>query len=179
MRIDIKIAQYRQVSIKIERILELEISLDNNNDKNEIERILREIFSNFKRLIEICDIHEIPTNSLLTLDDNINITNKLETILNFQKIINPTDLVNKIYIYINNTNIDHNIQLIFEVNNLFIRNFNIFKCEIENKKIKDEIKMEKFKYETVNKKQLDHALVAIILTTLLTIVDIILTIVTK
>lgn len=170
---DIKISQYRQISIKLEKILEFGV------DQNEMITIAKKNLINIKHLVETCKIHQIPTDSLLTLD--LTKLNKFirthSTKLNLNQNAANTKgsyLLRTINTYINN-NDQPDPQLMVDAHKLFIQNFDIFKCEIENKKIQYEIKLERLKYETINKKQLNFTLAGIILTALLTIVNIIIT----
>ncbi|KAI8606176.1 hypothetical protein EDD21DRAFT_361701 [Dissophora ornata] len=77
-------------------------------------------------------------------------------------------------------------QLIIDAQILFMKNYDVFKAEIENEKMLEEIKLDTLRFENVNKRQLDITirntyitLAGVIVTALLTVANIIVSVVIK
>lgn len=158
-----KISQYEDIFNKLKDFLELSGNDDYEISINVVKNILK-----LDEVINTCNTYNINTDILFDVDENkfqnfLRLYNKtLNVELNISKsnlLLEVVNFVNKkYYIYISNiTRMNHrDIKLTNDAYNLFLRNIISFKYKIEKLKILEEIKLEKIRYQTINKEQMDR-----------------------
>lgn len=182
---NLQISQYDKIFKILESFSEL-----NGNDYEISKNVANNILK-LENVVNICNIHNFSTDLLFDVDENkfqeflflYNKTLKVElNISKYNLLLNVFEFVKKKYksdiIEMNH----RDIKLVNDAYTLFSKRIIIFKYKIENLKILEEIKLERLKYEIINKKQISinnrnsyFTLIAIVLTASLTIANIIVT----
>lgn len=182
---NLQISQYDKIFKILESFSEL-----NGNDYEISKNVANNILK-LENVVNICNIHNFSTDLLFDVDENkfqeflflYNKTLKVElNISKYNLLLNVFEFVKKKYksdiIEMNH----RDIKLVNNAYTLFSKSIIIFKYKIENLKILEEIKLERLKYEIINKKQISinnrnsyFTLIAIVLTASLTIANIIVT----
>ncbi|KAG0318456.1 hypothetical protein BGZ97_003755 [Linnemannia gamsii] len=185
----LKVFQYRQISTLLSDVEPL------GGSHSEIIRKAVDNILKLGLIVKTCDHHIISTN---TLFGGIDVHAFLSTEAYRTALgINAPDVATVSAVgvlrgmcryiaqLIPEENPTVNSQMIIDAHNLFMTNFNVFTAEVENEKIQQEIKLDAFKSDYVNKKQLEITirntyitLAGMIVTALLTVANIIVNVVT-
>ncbi|KAG0300721.1 hypothetical protein BGZ98_008960 [Dissophora globulifera] len=183
---DHRVTEYRQVADELAGI---------ESPGGELSEICQTFANNILKLASIvitCDNLGIPTN---TLFEGVNVRDFLNNDVYREALgMDHADVANspasnvlrKVYAYIKGRLNDVqalNLELIVVAGTLFMQKYDKFKCEVENEKINQEIRLDRLRFEEVNKKELDITirntyitLAGVIITALLTMANIIVTI---
>ena len=173
-----KIYQYRQVLKLLEEIESLKFDPPDQLLTNACKDIIK-----LNVIAKKCTMFGISLRSLFT---NISLDDFLKTYAkenNIPNNISPLDLLSNVTEYIVKNTHTHdgnlNSNLIVDAHRLLMKNFDTLKSEIGNYNIKQEIRLEKMKYETINQTQLKitarntlATLIGVIFTALLTVANI-------
>jgi hypothetical protein len=158
-----KTSQYEDIFNKLKNFLELSGNDDYEISINVVKNILK-----LNEVINTCNTYNVNPDLLFDVDENkfqnfLRLYNKtLSVELNISKsnlLLEVVNFVNQKYnIYISNiTRMNHrDIKLTNDAYNLFLRNIISFKYKIEQLKTLEEIKLEKLRYQTINKEQIDR-----------------------
>ncbi|KAK3834952.1 MAG: hypothetical protein J3R72DRAFT_451872 [Linnemannia gamsii] len=183
---DFRLTQYRQVADLLSSIENLEGSIDN------IIQTCANTCLKLRAVASICDNHGISTNALFKgIDMHEFLSNQayraaLRIDSSDISRVSAVSALNSTCVYIALQaagNQQVNSDLVLAAHRLFMQNYDVFKAEIVNEKMMQEIQLDTMRFENVNKKQLDITirntyitLAGVIITALLAIVNIVVSI---